>query len=345
MKAFLLLFGIYIIVVWTARRHAPRRHKIRSIAQERVMWETNTSMLHATAQLRFAPKKTHNIRRDVAHVPATTKIEIENISPFSLDLAKRFDIVVKTVFAVEWLQNGRVSDFTREMYSKHLEVWNNFKEPCTFTGEKDWFDASKPCIKKATAQNFTSSFEKTVQSLRDNGFDNSKSIVLVTKSLFPLNGAHRIAAAIALGMNTMPVQMTSSDHAFNWDANFFVNKGFDTKYADFAMLQFLMHINNRVESALSFLQYHHDNVHAVMLFPSVRNQKMDVVKTIIKEDAKIITERAFWLKKNPLTCLCSRYIPMKIGFRMGLGGKPNIVSRQTQKKSRFVFFSFQRHFP
>jgi len=170
---------------------------------------------------------------------STEKIQIKNISPFSLDLSSRFDIIVKTIYAIELLEKGVVSDFTTDMYLQHLKVWNTFKEPCTFD-QKDWFDA-KPCIKKASANDFKTSFEKTIQSLKDSGFDNSKSIVPVTKNLFPLNGAHRIATALALGMNTMPVQILSANWAFRWNANFFINRGFDRKYADFAMLQFLIH--------------------------------------------------------------------------------------------------------
>ena len=77
-------------------------------------------------------------------------IKNKTISPLALDLAKRFDIIVKTVYAVEFLQNGHVSDFTRQMYERHLQVWNNFKEPCKFRGQKEWFDASKPCVKKSS---------------------------------------------------------------------------------------------------------------------------------------------------------------------------------------------------
>ena len=138
----------------------------------------------------------HNIkpakmRQCFAHkdelVTGSQKIQIKDISPFLLDLENRFDIIVKAVYAAEWLEKEKVSDFTTNMYKKHLQVWNNFKEPCKFKGQKDWFDASKPCVKKTSAQDFIRSFQKTIRSLKENGFDNSKSIVPVTSKLFPLN--------------------------------------------------------------------------------------------------------------------------------------------------------------
>tara|TARA_B110000977_G_scaffold194922_1_gene272418 strand:- start:1470 stop:6215 length:4746 start_codon:yes stop_codon:yes gene_type:complete len=255
-------------------------------------------------------------------IVAPQKFNIQHISPLSLDLANRFDIIVKAVYAAELLQTGKVSDFTTNMYKKHLKVWNNFKEPCKFTGQKDWFDASKPCVKKTSAEDFIRSFQKTIQSLKKNGFDTSKSIVPVTSDLFPLNGAHRIAAAIALRMNTMPVQITSSSHSFNWDANFFIKKGFDKKYADFASTNFAMR-SNVVESELSFLQHQEQNLHAVVLFPSVKNQKVNTVKTILSEDAQIITKRIFWLNKNAADMFVQQIYPNEAWVSNGAWGKTN----------------------
>ena len=218
-------------VKWVTSKHMANHGNCKDTG----MWVMGHNIKPAKMRECFA----HNDEIN-SSLKSTEKIQIKNISPFSLDLDKRFDIIVKSVYAAEWLEKGTVSVFTTNMYNKHLKVWNNFQEPCKFRGQKDWFDASKPCVKKASAQDFTTSFQKTIQSLKETGFDNSKSIVPVTNSLFPLNGAHRIAAAIALGMDKMPVQLTSSKHAFHWNANFFIKKGFDTVNADFAMLQFLI---------------------------------------------------------------------------------------------------------
>ena len=318
-------------VKWVTSKHMTNSGNCKDTGK----WVMGHNIKPATMRKCFAHKD------EIAEKKATvdTAIVVKNVSPFSLDLAKRFDIIVKTVYAVEWLEKGTVSDFTTNMYNNHLKVWNNFQEPCKFRGQKDWFDASKPCVKKASAQDFTTSFQKTIQSLKETGFDNSKSIVPVTNSLFPLNGAHRIAAAIALGMDKMPVQLTSSSHTFNWDAKFFTKKGFDTKYSDFARTQFLMHINNRVESVLSFLQYHYDNVHAVVLFPSVRNQKVDFVKTIIKEYAKIITEHAFWLKNDAADMFVQQIYPNEAWVSNGAWGKTKYCFPSDTKKFPIrVFF-------
>ena len=77
------------------------------------------------------------------------------------------------------------------------------------------------------------------------GFDTTLSMVPVSRSGFPLNGAHRIAAAIALGLPTIPVQHLASQAVYTWDHVFFTEKGLEAQYADFAMLQWtLLHVSN-----------------------------------------------------------------------------------------------------
>ena len=117
---------------------------------------------------------------------------------------------------------------------------NNFQEPCKFKGDEDWFDSRKPCVKKTTAEDFRSSFYATIQSIRSNGMDSSISLVPVTKTGFPLNGAHRIAAAIALGQSSMPIQRAKKQHTFDWSYGFFQQKGLESKYSDFAMLEWTL---------------------------------------------------------------------------------------------------------
>ena len=165
---------------------------------------------------------------------------VEQVNPQSLRLQQRFDIVVKTVYAAFAALEDPVPRFVTAMYERHLKVWNNFQEPCTFKGDKDWFDSRKPCIPKTTAEDFRSSFYATIQSISSNGMDPSISLVPVTTSGFPLNGAHRIAAAIAIGQSSMPIQRAKNSHSFDWTYVFFQQKGLESKYTDFAMLEWTL---------------------------------------------------------------------------------------------------------
>ena len=221
--------------------------------------------------------------------------EILDVRPLDLHLIYRFDIIVKTVYAIEYVKYGQVSALVRNIYLEHLRVWNNFTEPCTFEGEADWFDTTKSCVIKSSANDFEMSFQRTLDDLRQNGFDSTISLVPVSNSLYPLNGAHRVAAAIALEMETMPVQKTQSEKWFKWDENFFVEKGFNLRFVDTAWARFREHTSKNADFILDYLKRSKDNIHAVVLFPSIRNMLLDKVKALLSEFTNTITERTFWL--------------------------------------------------
>jgi hypothetical protein len=82
--------------------------------------------------------------------------EVIQVNPLNLNLKNCFGIIVKTAYAI-FLCNCNVPTFVTEMYNQHLEqVWNKFKELCVFVGDKDWFNAKIPCVKKSSAQDFLS---------------------------------------------------------------------------------------------------------------------------------------------------------------------------------------------
>ena len=61
-----------------------------------------------------------------------------------------------------------------------------------------WFDTQMPCKKKVGSEQFVSEFDDLLRSLSANGFDVKRSLVPVTADGYMLNGAHRVAAAIAM---------------------------------------------------------------------------------------------------------------------------------------------------
>ena len=300
----------------------------RTVSSIKIYGSSPTVHVYLPKNYEFVKKTKYEIMKHKVEKQSLVGASVVEISPFSLDLKKRFDIIVKAVCASEWLGNEKVSDFTTNMYKKHLEVWNNFKEPCIFTGEKDWFDASKPCVKKTSAQDFIISFHKTIQSLKDNGFDNSKSIVPVTKNLFPLNGAHRIAAAIALRMNTMPVQITSSSHSFDWDANFFKNKGFDKKYADFAMLQFLIHS---------------PQVATLIFWPeAASHEKIILAKKMVTDNLSVIYSKQILLNKKGVASLTEHAYGQQNWLSAKIKMLQTTFNDEVTKKSVIIMFTITK---
>ena len=182
---------------------------------------------------------------EFAHVEIGSARNVTTVSPRSLDIANRFDIVVKTVYAL-FLHSGKGTNatFAQRMYERHLEVCSQCSDDCTSAGDKVRFDAEEPCHKNRSGKNFRRSFSKLLKSISHDGFDNQKSLVPVTGAGFPLDGAHRISAAIALNLASMPVQHVTSTVVYNWDSAFFTSLGFEEKFSDFAMLQWTLHVRN-----------------------------------------------------------------------------------------------------
>ena len=164
---------------------------------------------------------------------------------------------MKTVYALYLRRGGEVPKYVKAMYLRHLEIWNNFHELCN--ARKDWFDVTKKCTTKHTAEDFEASFKATFQSIAKTGFNVSQSLIPVRDDYFPINGAHRISSAIALQLPSMPVQRVSDSWTSRFFENlfenvlpphtgycsrFFFDKGFEPEFADFAMLQWMLHVQD-----------------------------------------------------------------------------------------------------
>jgi hypothetical protein len=98
-------------------------------------------------------------------------------------VGKRLDLVVKYLF----LKKDLVG-----LYEKHILHRTNGIEP------KDPYGSGG--YKKNDVSDYSSSFRKLYESIDSNGFDKKHPVPLYKKSLFPANGAHRIAAADFVGV-------------------------------------------------------------------------------------------------------------------------------------------------
>ena len=222
--------------------------------------------------------------------PDANMVVIKQVNPLLMQIGKRFDIVVKTVYAMYAINTRPVPRFVESMYYRHLKVWNNFKEPCTFHGDKEWFDAKTKCVKKSSADDFKRSFISLINSIRVKGFDKHVSLVPLTKSGFPLNGAHRIAVAISLGLNSMPVQSVSQNETYNWGTSFFRENGMEMKYIDFAIMEWTLRVPTTT----------------VIVWPQAiaMKEKMRHTKNMISDSiGEIIYEKTITVSKNGLTSL------------------------------------------
>ena len=110
--------------------------------------------------------------------------------------------------------------------------------------------------------------------------------------MFPVNGAHRVASALALRLPTMPVQIVASKALRMWNFNFFTSRGFEEKYADFAMLQWTLHYVS--------------NVSTVMFWPEAAadEEKMKQARVIVQRDCGgILYEKTIKVSRHGLASM------------------------------------------
>jgi hypothetical protein len=109
--------------------------------------------------------------------------------PLSLVTHNTFDIMAKLVFARCYL-SGFKTDWGTQLYIQHLKVWNGL------------FEQSP---KKVDEIDYLESFKKMLDDVRTGRFDYNKSPI-PTRDGKLFNGRHRLAAAIACGMEAIPTE-------------------------------------------------------------------------------------------------------------------------------------------
>jgi hypothetical protein len=101
-------------------------------------------------------------------------------NPRSL-ISNRFDVHIKYLYA-KALEDGEDLQLFRRIYSEHLRVWNGFRE------------LHPP---KHSFADFDNSFKAILKSIRRFGFSPRISLIPVCEAeWYPVNGSHRIAAAM-----------------------------------------------------------------------------------------------------------------------------------------------------
>ena len=139
----------------------------------------------------------------------------------------RFDVAAKMIYAKFQLWLG-ACDWPRRVYVEHLRVLNN----C--------WEASPP---KRSSDDFEQAFVRLLTSMANDGFDSTHGTIAVGCDGALLNGAHRLAACIALGV---PALITSYPRAgLNFSAAWFkrrttfVKSGLPIWCADAMALEYL----------------------------------------------------------------------------------------------------------
>jgi hypothetical protein len=165
----------------------------------------------------------------------------------------RFDVIIKYMYA-KAITEGYDTEYFREIYKEHIRLWNGFKE--YNNPEKNSFEA------------FDSVFKELIQIIGKVGFVKSISQIPVHNSIYPLNGAHRLASALATNRYVYTVDgVNGVDGQLDCGYKFFRNLGLSNTISDRTAIEYAKLKNN---------------THMVFIFPAAKDELDKVVKVISK---------------------------------------------------------------
>tara|TARA_Y100000593_G_scaffold83418_1_gene157148 strand:+ start:1260 stop:3245 length:1986 start_codon:yes stop_codon:yes gene_type:complete len=195
-------------------------------------------------------------------------LEPETIAAYLLN-SKRFDIAAKLIYAKSYLKDAP-DDFAKELYLQHLKVWNNFYEKSP---------------EKRGSESFLRSFNDLLSSIKNKGFHDSGRIPVINNSA--INGAHRIAACIALNKNLKTYKADPSEGQYFCNYEYFKEKkdfvitGLEEIYLDEMALEFCRNKNN---------------LYTISLFPS-HDYPVEKLVSIVEQEYGIIYKKTIKLNE------------------------------------------------
>lgn len=147
---------------------------------------------------------------------ATSASDVPRVPALSLLSPNRFDVIAKYIYA-KWRLRNPLADWPRRLYLDHIEVFNGFVEP----------DGSG----KHGQAGFLDAFNALIDSIAMDGFDERRSRLPVSATGELVNGAHRLAASLALGIE-VAVATPQGATAYVYDYHWFQRRGLTLHWAD-----------------------------------------------------------------------------------------------------------------
>ena len=186
-------------------------------------------------------------------------------------ISNRLDIIVKYIYALDKL--GELPNFidvnAKELYYKHIHIRTGSKEP----GAESI---------KSSIDDFINQFDQLITDMKP-GFSNFFPIPISSINHLPLNGAHRIA--VALAYDYKPIMVTTSENiGGTWGGEWFLDAGFSKN-----------EIHNIIK-AFSYSQ-NYQNLHFAILWePSY--SCWDSIELDLKKDFNLVYSEELFFKKS-----------------------------------------------
>ena len=200
-------------------------------------------------------------------VAPSGEVGIEWIDPRELLHAGRLDIVAKYLYARQLLGEPPLhSGFDAEdVYLRHIQYRTGGAEP----GDE---------ARKGNLAGFAQQTAQLASAMRDRGYDPSQPIPVARHTGLILNGAHRVAVALALGIRRVPVVYRDDVDGLTWDFDWFIDNGFSPHEMD-EIVRVWIHLKG-------------ERAGCIMLWPPV-DAHWDEIEGEIAERMPIVARRDF----------------------------------------------------
>lgn len=135
------------------------------------------------------------------------------IDPRAVMLGQRLDVIVKYLYAQQrlGLLSSDLGIDAKSLYRQHIHLRTGGQEP----GDE---------ARKSSIDDFVAQFEALIDAMASSGFDPAHPVPISAEDGLPLNGAHRIATALAVGCD-IAVQ-TAPGAGGQWNLKWFERLGF-----------------------------------------------------------------------------------------------------------------------
>jgi hypothetical protein len=191
----------------------------------------------------------------------------------ALDLltAQRIDVTAKYLYCKHYLK-GSVPRYIKQLYLHHLKVLNNFYEEGKFTGEYT-----------ISAEKFIKKFNHLIDDVNLHGFLQEISNIWIDKQGNLINGAHRLATCLCLGISpTTEIKPEKYgqkviDYNYLQNKKDFVSSGLRSEYAKRMVLEFI-HLK--------------PTSYSLTMFP-VASNKFPEVEKLVETSGEIIYKTSF----------------------------------------------------
>lgn len=190
--------------------------------------------------------------------------EVKEYQAIDLLTIKRFDVLAKYIYAKSKI-SGKGMEWAEFVYKEHLRSLNHFTEK---NNQKNSFG------------DFKIAFDSLIESMREKGFDGSRSLLPIGRDGSPINGAHRLAVSLALNCVVKTIKIP-----------------IDTFSYDYAYLK----QGKAMDSIMDFMALEYaklkKNFHTAILFPIALDKKNEV-EGILAKYGVIFYQKSLGFNRN-----------------------------------------------